>query len=251
MSDTRIEALRPRRDGLDGAYEGDLEARLAKAIPDLRIEEMFRWRPGLLQTYDHLLIRWAPDGAMAGVLGCTWRSCADLSLLHVGIQMIAPRYRRSGLFVELWRHEITEVLPSEDRRPSLVGVKTYNPIVYMAMRTFAKLAAGQLYPDVYTDDQDPEFAWLAARTSAVLAPGREFNASTGAIYDVGMPPDLYEDIPTAEGHTVGLYFERHLHPGDRLLCLLRLPGFDELDSAHQLFRSLATMLRASVNEARR
>jgi len=250
VTDAWIEVLRPGQNGLDAGRERDLQASLAEAIPDLRIEEMFRWRPGLLRTYDHLVVARAPDNAMAGVLGCTWRFCAQLPLLHVGIHMIAPRYRRSGLFVELWRHEIAEVLPGELYRPSLVGVKTYNPVVYLAMQTFARLASGRLYPDIHTHEQDPELAALAARTSMVLAPEYTFDAATGRVQAVGMPPDLYQEIPGVQGHPVERYFRRHLHPGDRLLCLLRFPRFDEPANGHQLFNSLAAALRAAVDSSR-
>ncbi|MBV9252529.1 MAG: hypothetical protein JO227_25220, partial [Acetobacteraceae bacterium] len=243
VTDASIEVVRPRQNGLNAACEHDLQNSLADAVPDLRIEEMFRWRPGLLRTYDHLLVARAPNGTIAGVLGCTWRACAQLSLLHVGIHMIASQYRRSGLFSELWRHEITEVLPREPYRPSLVGVKTYNPIVYRAMQTFARLAGGQLYPDVDTNKQDPELVKLATQASMVLAPEHAFDATTGALRAVGMPPDLYQDIPGIEGQPVRQYFQRHLNPGDRLLCLLRFPGFDDPAGAHQLFSSLAVALR--------
>src|SRR5262249_2527815 len=133
VTDVWMEVLRPRRNGLNGVREADLQASLAEAVPDLRIAERFQVRPGLLRTYDHLLVTQRRDGAVAGVLGCAWHVCASLSLLHVGIQMIAPRYRRGGLFAQLWRHEIADVLPGEPHLPSLVGVKTYNPIVYLAM----------------------------------------------------------------------------------------------------------------------
>jgi hypothetical protein len=249
VTDAWIELLRPRRNGLDAVRERELQTSLAEAVPDLRIEEMFRWRPGLLQTYDHLLVARAPDGAMIGVLGCTWRACGELPLLHVGIQMITPQYRRSGLFAQLWRHEIAEVLPHEPYRPSLVGVKTYNPIVYLAMQAFTRIAGGQLYPAVDTGEQDPELAELAVQTCTLLAPEHAFDAVTGTVRAVGMPPDLYQEIPGVGGHPVERYFQRHLDSGDRLLCLLRFPRFDEPASGHQLFNSLATALRATADSA--
>lgn len=248
MSDARIDVLWPRRYGMTDAEDHHLQSGLVAAIPDLRIAEMFRRRPGLLRTFDHLLVGWAPDGAMAGVLGCTWRECSGLSLLHVGIQMIAPGYRGGGMFVDLWQREIVGVLPEEDAHPSLVAVKTYNPIVYLAMRSFARLAGGILYPDVETADQDPALVRLASSVRAVIAPQYGFDPATGAVRDAGLPPDLYEAVPGAVGHPAERYFERHLQPGDRLLCLLRCPGFDEPGSGARLLRSLASALGAPVGE---
>lgn len=248
MNDGWIDVLKPRRDGLDEAYERDLQDELVETISDLRIGDMFRCRSGLLRTYDHLLVGRAMDSSMTGVLGCTWSSCSGMSLLHVGIQMIAPVHRRTGLFFELWRHYIAEVLPHETARPSLVGVKTYNPIVYLAMQVFAGLGGGRLYPDVEADEQDRGLTQLAAETSSVVAPGHRFEKTTGVVRGVGMPPDLYQAVPTVEVHPVERYFERHLRPGDRLLCLLRFPGFDEQGSAQQLFASLGIAL-GSVGRA--
>jgi hypothetical protein len=227
MTDAVIDVLRPRRCGLTGAEEEHLERSLVDAVPDLRLEEMFRLRASLLSTYDHLLVGWAPDGTMAGLLGCTWRSCRGLSLLHVGIQMIAPAYRGGRLFADLWHREIVEVLPAEDARPSLVAVKTYNPLVYLAMRSFARLAGGSLYPDVGAAVQDPDLVRLASSTHSVIAPDHEFDPATGAVRGAGVPPDLYEAVPDIGCHPVERYFGRYLNPGDRLLCLMRCPGFDE------------------------
>lgn len=224
MTPWSLSVVRLTTEGAQEHVEAKLEQDLAKAIPDLRIRELFLQRPRLLRSYDHVVVARSTDGVLAGILCCTWLNTSIGEVLNVGMQMIAPKFRSGRLFTELWRYELGTVLPLDNKNLAAVAVRTCNPRVYTAMRRFSRILGASLYPDVSKADQTGPLAACAENLSASLARGHVFDPRTGVIHGIGAPPDLYLRDPAADAPSaVNTYFQTHVTQADRLLCILWRP----------------------------
>ncbi|WP_391530308.1 hypothetical protein, partial [Candidatus Frankia nodulisporulans] len=65
---------------------------------------------------------------------------------------------------------------------------------------------------------------LAREIAAALAPHAPFAASSGRLTGIGVPRDLYRTRPRCDDARVNAHFERHTEPGDRILCVVRIPA---------------------------
>lgn len=199
-----------------------LTAGLTAALPGLRMRSLFQARMDMFREAD--LITVTVDGeTIVGVLSSRW---CQLSLgprfLHVTTQFVADTYRHGAVFRRSWYSHFADLLRDGSEFPSLIVLKTYNPIVYCAMRTFTAAPRTAIYPPI-SAAQDEALLATADEVARTVAPGRMFDRPTGVIRSAGSPADLYPEMPRSRDGTVNDYFATVLQPGDRILCLLSVP----------------------------
>lgn len=195
---------------------------LIHALPQLRMRELFRQRFDMFDQADLITVA-VVGNTVAGALASRWDTLPDgTRFLHVTSQFVAERHRHGGIFRMSWRGHFTDLLSGDPGFPETIVLKTYNPVVYYAMRAFGLAPYVRMYPSV-TAPQRPSPARLAAMIAAAISPEHEFHPGSGVIRGAGVPADLYPEQPACRDAQVNAYFARHARPGDRMLCLLQIP----------------------------
>lgn len=213
---------------VDADVEERIVAGLTAAMPELRMTAYFEQRRGDLRTYDHMVVATeTATGALVGVLASSWRTTADgRRFLHLPLDMIAEGHRGSGLFLTMLAHHWAAVAPTPEAFPSVVALRTYNPLVHVFARSMELVPGVTVYPRTDGEPQDPAMADLATAVAGVVSPEHPFEPDVGVVRGSGVPPDLYPDLPASVGGEVFDYFARHLGPADRILCVARIDGTD-------------------------
>jgi hypothetical protein len=215
----RYSAARP----LDAGTDRWLKSGLARALPDLSLDTLFRLRPGLFVETDDLVVAVdGPSGEPVAALGSRWvRTPTGARVLHIGVQFVAQRRRGDTLFGRSWWALLEQVVAG-GHFPRISALKTYNPVAYCAMRAYGRLPGAVLFPDLQARRQDERLARLAADVAGVLAPRHRYEPGSGVIRGVGVPRDLYRTRPASDDPEVNGYFGRVTRPGDRVLCVLHV-----------------------------
>jgi len=195
---------------------------LELAMPSLNIREYFSAKGSTLSDCDFVLVAVEHDSdRIISVLTSRWHQVQrGRSFLHVKILMITPRYQRTRLINDVWGFHLAKVYRSRFGFPYVIALRTYNPVVFGAMRIFTRIDGIRLYPAMGLESQDPTMTALAEAIAAQVSPGLAFSASTGVIRRAGVPPDFYPVMPSSRKADVYEYFAGHLQPSDRLLCVL-------------------------------
>jgi hypothetical protein len=227
-----VVTIRPRL-GFPEATRRWLAEGLIHALPRLRMDELFRQRFDMFDEADLISVA-VVDDAVAGALASRWDVLPDgTRFLHITSQFVAERQRHGGIFRMSWRGHFTDLLSGDPQFPETIVLKTYNPVVYCAMRSFGLAPYVRMYPSV-TDPQHPSLARLAAAIAAAVSPEHEFHPGSGVIRGAGVPIDLYPELPACRDAEVNAFFAERAGPGDRVLCLLQIPTL----------RGASTILRA-------
>ncbi len=202
---------------------GDLASALALALPDLRVPEFMAAQPRYFDDCGMLIAAYAADGGgLAGVL--VSRVLAGFGVdrtLHVSMQLIAPRFRRTLLLKRMWALHLASVA-ADGGIPELMAMRSCNPTVLQLLRGFARVDGIAAYPEIDGGEQDPELQRIATEIAERVCPGREFDPRTGVLRGAAIPPDFYSDLPSGRDPAVNAYFRRHLTAADRVLCLVRI-----------------------------
>lgn len=210
---------------------------LEKAMPTLNIRDYFLAKSSTFSDCDFVVVAVEHgSGEIISVLTSRWHAIeGDPPFLHVKILMITPRYQKTRLINEVWGFHLARVCQSRFGFPSLIALRTYNPVVFGAMRIFTRIDGIRMYPRIGTQPQDPAMARLARRIAEEISPGLEFVATTGVVRGAGVPPDFYPAMPATRKTDVYAYFAEHLTPSDRLLCLLSVDSEAARHRALQIF----------------
>lgn len=220
----RLQLLRP------GDVTPDLEERIVTgmiaAMPDLNMAAYFAARRSELASHDHLLVAEDPtNGQIVGALASAWRTTAGgQAFLHLPLHMIGGGRRGTGLFLRMWQHHWAAVTPTAATFPSVVALRTYHPMVFAFAASMRDVASVTIYPYIDGTPQDGAMVELATAVAATIAPGYRFDPELGIIRGCGKPPDLYAGLPGRSTGAAFEYFNRHVGPADRLLCVARIDG---------------------------
>jgi hypothetical protein len=201
---------------------------LAAGLPGLQMQGLFAARVDMFSEADLITVIMAGD-TMAGVLASRWaRLDSGPRFLHITSQFVAETHRHGAVFRSCWRAHLKELTDGGEGFPFLSALKTYNPVVYCAMRSFTAAPGSTFYPAVDNPGRVPGQppASLVSEVARALAPGKPFDPATGVIPAAGSPADLYPRMPASRDEAVNAYFARHLRPGDRILCVLDIPPED-------------------------
>ncbi len=213
--------IRPRVSFPDAARRWLAEG-LISALPKLRMDELFRRRFDMFDEAELITVAVVGD-TVVGALASRWDALPDgTRFLNITSQFVAEGHRHGGVFRTSWRGHFTDLIRDDPTFPEAIALKTYNPVVYCAMRSFGLAPYVRMYPSV-TAPQHPSLAGLAAAVAAVVSPGHEFRPDSGVIRGAGVPADLYPAAPVCRDAQVNDYFDRYTRPGDRVLCLLQIP----------------------------
>lgn len=214
--------LDPRSRGFDAAARAAVAESWARALPGLRIRELLRLRPELLRDPERIILAVDPQGELAGILSHRWgRTAEGEPFLHVPVQMIGEAHQRSSLLKHMWRRLFELLSDGGERFPSVIAMRTCNPSAYQAMRVFTRIPDVGLFPGLAAANEDP-LGRLAARIARVLEPDAHYSPRTGVLRGVGLPRDLYPDLPTCPRPDVDRFFRRRVRPEDRVLCVLSI-----------------------------
>jgi hypothetical protein len=229
---------------------------LIEALPQLKMRELFDRRRDMFTEADLITVAVAAStGKAVGALSSRWVTLdSGVPFLHITTQFVGERHRHGVVFRRSWAEHLRQVSAGPRGFPGISVLKTYNPKVYCAMSSFARIPAVSFYPSLVTTP-GPAVAErrLAAEIAATISPGHRFDLSTGVIADAGVPADLYPELPRSTDETVNEYFARTVRPQDRLLCLLRVPS-EAVEPVLRYFaapRSVAPEHRASAAARRR
>ncbi|GAA4601673.1 hypothetical protein GCM10023195_04540 [Actinoallomurus liliacearum] len=211
---------------------------LTEALPALRMRSLFDLRRDMFRDAD--LITLAVEGSgrsVVGALSSRWCTTpAGGRLLHIMTQFVGERRQGDGIaFAGTWGRHLEGVYGQTAEFPDLWVLKTFNPIVYCAMRSFTRVPGVTFYPDVDAERQDPRIVRRAERVAATVAPGHSFSSSTGVIRGAGEPADLYPWLPESREEKVNDYFAATTLPGDRMLCMLGVPTPEAAATILQIF----------------
>jgi hypothetical protein len=210
---------------------------LEAAMPSLNIREYFLAKSSTLSDCDFVIAAVEHDsGRIISALTSRWhQGDAQRSFLHVKILMITPRYQKTRLINDVWAFHLARVCRSRFGFPYVIALRTYNPVVFGAMRIFTRIDGIRLYPAIGVESQDPEMTALAEAIAGQVSPGLAFEVETGVISGAGVPPDFYPAMPESRKADVHQYFARHLAPSDRMLCVLSVETEAAREKALQLF----------------
>jgi hypothetical protein len=223
---------------LTAEVEQWLTSGLIDSLPSMKMRELFAARLDMFRDAD--LITVAVDGgAVVGALSSRWSTLPSGSdFLHVTTQFVAETHRHGEVFRKSWRAHFSTLLGRGDAFPRLIVLKTYNPVVYCAMRSFTGASGVTMYPAIGASPGTSANASASANASGsagagltevaaliatAVAPGHDFEPSTGVLRSAGWPPDLYPRLPLSRDLAVNSYFAEHTRPGDRVLCVLDIP----------------------------
>ena len=195
---------------------------LERAMPSLNIREYFLAKGSTLSDCDFVIVAVERDsGQIISALTSRWhQEEGQRPFLHLKILMITPRYQKTRLINDIWGFHLARVHLSRFGFPHVIALRTYNPVVFGAMRIFTRIDGIRLYPGIDGQPQDPAMAALAQQIADTISPGLSFKAGTGVIRQAGVPPDFYPAMPSSRKTDVYQYFARHLAPSDRMLCVL-------------------------------
>jgi hypothetical protein len=211
---------------LTAEVEQWLTSGLIDSLPSMKMRELFAARLDMFRDAD--LITVAVDGgAVVGALSSRWSTLPSGSaFLHVTTQFVAETHRHGEVFRKSWRTHFSTLLGRGDAFPRLIVLKTYNPVVYCAMRSFTGASGVTMYPAIgasATASAGAGLTEVAALIATAVAPGHDFEPSTGVLRSAGWPADLYPRLPLSRDLAVNSYFAEHTRPGDRVLCVLDIP----------------------------
>lgn len=214
------------RPALSAADFDRVRTGLAETLPDLRMRELFRLRPGLLDRADYLVA--ATDTAadrVVGVLASRWLELpSGRPCLHILVQFVGAAYRGGSIFRRSWALHFAELLAEGHEFPEVLVLKTYNPVAYCAMHAFSRHPDAGFHPQPEGPAaSSPQLRSLAIEVAAAVAPGEPFDAEAGVLRGIGVPRDLYPRIPACSEPAVSDYFARTVRPGDRVQCVLHVP----------------------------
>ncbi len=196
---------------------------LTEALPALRMRSLFDLRRDMLREADLITLAVeTPGRSVEGALSSRWCTTpAGGRLLHIMTQFVGERRQGDGVaFAGMWGRHLEGIYGSTSEFPELWVLKTFNPIVYCAMRSFTRVPGVTFYPDVDAERQDPEITRRAVQVAEVVAAGHAFVPWTGIIRGAGEPADLYPWLPESREEKVNDYFAATTLPGDRMLCML-------------------------------
>jgi hypothetical protein len=220
----KIKNLVPSR-GLTPDVEEWIVDGLVAALPGLKMETLFALRRDMFREADLITLATEPSGGtVVGALSSRW--CAYPSggeFLHILTQFVGERYQGGAAFAGSWGGHFTRLYSEWSRFPGLFVLKTYNPIVYCAMRAFTRVPGVTFYPDVRLARQDEPTMEMAEQVAAAISPDHVFIPETGIIRGAGEPRDLYPALPESKNQRVNDYFAATTVPGDRMLCMLSVP----------------------------
>ena len=211
---------------LDAERAGWLVDGLVAALPSLRLRELFALRQDMFTEAD--LITVAVDqqsDSVVGALCSRWDSTRrGIRFLHVTTQFVGDDYRHGEVFRHSWAIHLETICAGPAGFPAVTALKTYNPMVFCAMRALSRVDQVGFYPQLgAAADEPPGIATLAEEIAAAIAPGHPFDRHTGVIAGVGVPADLYPRLPLSSDRTVNDHFLRTTRPDDRMLCVLTVP----------------------------
>jgi hypothetical protein len=213
----------PRGPELTGETSAWIIDGLEAAMPSLNIREYFQAKGSTLSDCDFVVVAVERDSErIISTLTSRWHGSegGGRAFLHLKILMIAPRYQKTRLINDVWAFHLARVCESRFGFPYVIALRTYNPVVFGAMRIFTRIEGIRMYPEIAIEKQDPDLARLAREIAAQISPGLDFVVETGVVRRAGVPPDFYPAMPSSRRSDVYEYFRRHLAPTDRLLCLL-------------------------------
>lgn len=215
-----IDSFVPGHDWTAGTEQWLVDG-LTAALPELRMSSLFATRRDMFRAADVITV--ATDtktGTAVGALSSRW--CALPSgrrFLHILTQFVGTRYQHGVVFRRSWHDHFTSL----GTVPELIVLKTYNPIVYCAMHAFTRIPGVMLYPDISSAGwQDPVMANLAVQIAEAIAARHAFVPEMGVIQSVGIPQDLYRQMPQSSHELANAYFRAAAQPGDRVLCVLHV-----------------------------
>jgi|SRR5580658_624854 hypothetical protein len=202
-----------------------LTSGLIRSLPSLRMAALFALRRDMFRDADLITAAVGHDGSAIGALSSRWTGglSGDESFLHILTQFVGEDYQGSPVFRDCWGAHLAALARSERGVPGLFVLKTYNPIVFCAMRAFTFIPGVWMYPDIRLKTQQSAAAQLAAEVAAIVSPGCAFSPETAVIAGAGIPADLYPDLPPSADLAVNEYFAAATRPGDRVLCLFGAP----------------------------
>jgi len=220
----RIANLVPAVD-LTASRERWLVDGLVDALPRLRMRELFALRMEMFREADLITVAVAqPSGAAVGALSSRWLTLdGGERFLHVTTQFVGDGYQHGAVFRPSWSAHLTAVSAGRWGFPPISVLKTYNPVVFCAMRSLSRIPGVGFYPSL-DGTAPPAVARLAVRIANAISAGHPFDPATGVISDVGVPPDLYPALPRSTDWVVNRHFARTTRPGDRVLCMLTVPA---------------------------
>jgi hypothetical protein len=197
---------------------------LIKAMPDLKLAEYFQIKKNWFSDYDYLIAAAENESdELVGLLTSRWHEKDGAPFfLQISMQMIATRYQKTQLLKHMWGFHFQKVSEGPFGFPSVIALRTYNPVVFSAMRIFSRIEGIRMYPQLRVEEQDLEMVALAHSITERISPGLNMCSRTGVIKDASVPPDFYPSLPKTSKGEVYNYFAEHLSPSDRLLCVLHI-----------------------------
>jgi hypothetical protein len=225
LGNVEIRTLVPARDLTQDLEEWLVDGLIA-ALPSLEMARLFANRRDMFRQADLVTVATETSrGSAVGALSSRWSALpSGEPFLHILTQFIGERYQRGVTFPRSWGSHFAAIQRSRQGFPKLLVLKTYNPLAFCAMAAFTRVPDVTFYPEATAAGrQDQAAQELAKQVAQVVAGSHVFEPETGVIRNAGVPRDLYPALPVSSNEAVNDYFAATTRPGDRILCVLRVP----------------------------
>ena len=142
--------------------------------------------------------------------------------------MIADKCRHTRVTKGMLAYFFEQMVESEGigQFPKYIVLKTYNPIVYSLLNSFAIPALDiKLYPQIPARNESNTQSVLAQRIAKVISPKLEFDCVSGAVLggQALVAPDFFPRMEMSKSEDVNEHFKAHLTRNDQILCILDIP----------------------------
>jgi hypothetical protein len=213
-------------------------ASLQDNMPNHNVQSYFEQKPTLLANADDIAIAWndSPSGSKIVGLIALRRYMAQEgspSFVHISTIHIAEAKQKGMLLKRLIASAYLGLWHREGSLPTWTAVKTFNPSTYNVLLRLKRMigSSAVLYPSMEKEKEGngckslmvmPIAVGIAARLEPECTFDRHFSVIRGGGGIIG--GNYWLTAPRSTHNEINHFFDRHLTPADRMLCIL---GLDE------------------------
>lgn len=202
---------------------------LADGLPLFNVKQYFGSQPTIFNDYDHVVTGYDIESNKAiSLIGARWLGAGEVRFLYLWTAMVADNHRATMLFsrsLAYFFHMVASEA-TDHKLPSLIVTKTYNPVVYYILNSFAKAGKGiDIYPQIPAQQQSASMMALAGQIANAISTKLVLIKTTGVVLggQAMVAPDFFPYMEESKTPEINNHFKQHVSRADQILCVLRIP----------------------------
>ena len=203
---------------------------LAAGMPEFNVKQYYGSQPSIFVDYDHVVVAQDREtSCVIGLFGARWLRCDDgTKFLYLWTAMIADQYRAGKLFKRMFSFFFAQIVEEGglENFPQLVVTKTYNPVVYSLIHSFAANEDRvRVYPTIPATSQSEAAITLARKIARAISPQLVLDEQSGKVVggQAMVAPDFFPRMEMSNSAAVNQHFATQLTRNDQILCILQIP----------------------------